>query len=231
MLLGNNIDKSFEIRIANFIIKNSDSVELLGIVFDSKLSFETHISNLCCSANYNVIRYYRIYRLISYNQSILLFNAFIISKFMYAPIVWMFCSKTLYLRIQKVFNRGVRVLNSQPSEGIAPKPSVTTIHELHLRQLLSEVFKSQSSGNPAFMSWLFPSRKVGYTLRSKNLLSIRKNISTVRHGFNSFPFRASILWNKLPDEVKDSKDLSTFKSRLPKLNLPSLCTCSICNVY
>ena len=35
MLLGHNVDQSIEIKINNFIIKNSNSVELLGIVFDS----------------------------------------------------------------------------------------------------------------------------------------------------------------------------------------------------
>ena len=136
--------------------------------------------------------------------------------------------KTLYLKIE----RGAKILNSIPPETedvIIRNP--TTIHELHLRQLLSEVFKSQNLGNPAFMSSLFPSRKIKHNLRSKNLLSVRKKISTVQHGFNSFPFRASILWNKLSDKLKNSKDISTFKSRLLKVKLLDLCTCNICKIY
>ena len=151
---------------------------------------------------------------------------------MYAPIVWMFCMKTLYLKIQKIFERGAKILNSIPPETedvLIRNP--TTIHELHLRQLLSEVFKSQNLGNPAFMSWLFPSRKTKHYLRSKNLLSVRKKVLTVRHGFNSFPFRASILWNKLSDKLKNSKDFSTFKSSIIKVKLLDLCTCNICKTY
>ena len=99
------------------------------------------------------------------------------------------CMKTLYLKIQKIFERGAKILNSIPPEKedvLIRNP--TTMHELHLRQLLSEVFKSQNLGNFAFMSWLFPSRKTKHYLRSKNLLSVRKKVLTVRHGFNSFPF-------------------------------------------
>jgi len=210
MLLGTDINQCFEIKIENFLIKNSNSVELLDIVLDSNLSFEAHILGLCQSANYNVMRLNRIRKFITYKQSLLLFNAFIISYFMYAPIVWMFCSKTLYQRINKVFRRGVIILNSVSPEADLPVRSPTSIHELHLRQLLSEVFKSQNSENPLFMAWLFPSRKISYNLRSTNLVSIPKNVLTVRHGFNSFPFRASILWNKLPDEIKNSKDISNL---------------------
>ena len=227
MLLGNNIEP-VEINVENFVIKNSKSVELLSIVFDSNLSFEEYILNLCKSANYNVIRLNRVRKLINLKQSILLFNAFIISKFMYAPAVWMFCSKTLYLRMHKVFKRATKVLKSSSvAEDLLQSAGVTTIHELHLRQLLSEVFKSLNHDNPAFMSWLFPPKSIPYSLRRQNLLEI-PNSDSVRHGINSFSFRASILWNKIPDTIKTSGNISEFKSKLCELNLTSLCTCKIC---
>ena len=41
-------------------------------------------------------------------------NAFIDSYFNYAPLIWMFCQKTLYVKIEKIYRKTLRI--SQESD-------------------------------------------------------------------------------------------------------------------
>ena len=47
-------------HVESIVIRSSDSVKLLGITFDNKLSFANHIINLCKRASYSVRFLYRI---------------------------------------------------------------------------------------------------------------------------------------------------------------------------
>ena len=76
--------KPLTIKMENIVITSSDSVRLLGITIDDKLSFTSHISTLCTRANSNVRNLCRIRRYLNQDQLILLLNSFILSIFNYA---------------------------------------------------------------------------------------------------------------------------------------------------
>ena len=57
---------------------------------------------------YAVLR--RIRRYLSQDQAKRLNNAFINSQFNYAPIIWMFCRKNQYLKIQKIHHKALKVV-------------------------------------------------------------------------------------------------------------------------
>ena len=71
----------------NMVITSSDSVRLLGITINDKLSFTSHVSTLRTRANSNVRNLSRIRRYLNQDQLILIFSSFILSIFNYAPIV------------------------------------------------------------------------------------------------------------------------------------------------
>ena len=72
---------------------------------------------------------------------------------------------------------------------------------------------------------LFTVKQCIYGLRSKNLLNVGK-ISNNK-GSNSFTHRGAVLWNKLPDTIKNSVSMKIFKRDI-KLWDGSNCTCKIC---
>ena len=109
MILGKKKRLKYSLKIRSITIKESDEVELLGITIDKALNFKKHIENLCRTAQYKLHALRRTRKYLKLDKSKLLSNAYIDSRFNYAPIIWMFCHKTTYLEMQKFL---IRVLKS-----------------------------------------------------------------------------------------------------------------------
>ena len=72
-----------ELTICNQVIQSVGFVKLLGIHIDDKLSFDKHISTLCKRASQQCNALNRIAKFLSKESKECLFNAFILSNFMY----------------------------------------------------------------------------------------------------------------------------------------------------
>ena len=81
-----------------------------GITTDNKLVFKKDIENLCRTAQYKLHALTRIRKYLTLNKAILLGNTFKNSQFNYASLIWMFCRKTLYHKIEKIHHRTLKVI-------------------------------------------------------------------------------------------------------------------------
>ena len=86
-------------------------MELLGITIDNMPTFNEHINNLCRNASYALYALRRIRKYLTQDQAKLLYNAFIISQFNYAPIIWMFCRKSQYFKIHNFHHKIFKYLH------------------------------------------------------------------------------------------------------------------------
>ena len=87
--------------INSVVAKENNEVILLGITIENKLIFKKHIENLYRTAQYKIHALTRIRKYLTLDKAILLGNTFINSQYNYAPLIWMFCRKTLYHKIWK----------------------------------------------------------------------------------------------------------------------------------
>ena len=53
---------------------------------------------------------------------------------------------------------------------------------------------------------------------------------TVSYGTETISHLAPKIWEQVPDEIKNSNSLNTFKRKI-KLWIPSSCPCRICKIY
>ena len=63
------------------------------------------------------------------------------------------------------------------------------------------------------MAKIFFQKKQYYNLQITNVLSFPKVIGS-KYGTNTFVFRATHLWNKVPDSIKNEPDAKYFKVKL-----------------
>ena len=203
-------------------------MELLGLTIDKELNFSKHIDKLCRNAQYKLHALRRIRKYLSLEKAKMLGNAFIDSQFNYAPLIWMFCRKGLYLKMQKIHHKTLKVIyqSNKTYEELLELSETVSIHQRHLRFLVTEVHKSTSYLNPKFMCSFFTHKEIPYNLRKGQVLSLPPARSTY-YGTNSVHFRGSLIWNNLPSYIKSSRSVCEFKNNIKNFRNID-CGCLIC---
>ena len=72
----------------------------------------------------------------------------------------------------------------------------------------------------------FSIKEIPYSLRNGSALKIPSARSTY-YGINSIHFRACLLWNKLPNSLKESQSLPELKHKINAIGKID-CSCTIC---
>ena len=99
-----------EIRFANASIASSPSEKLLGITLDSELKFEEHVNKICNIVNKKLNALHRIGNHMSLDKQKMLLRGFIESQFSYCPLIWMFHSRTLNNKINRLHEKALRIV-------------------------------------------------------------------------------------------------------------------------
>ena len=152
------------------------------------------------------------------------------SNFSYCPLIWMFCGKLANSQMNLIHKRALSALYNDNSASYSELLIIgghDTIHQNNMKFLVKEVHKSVNRLNPTFMRNICTTKEVRYNLRLSDLLSIH-HASTYSYGLHSFTFRGSITWNKLPDTIKNTKNLATLVVLKTSI-IP--CTCKICKTF
>jgi len=231
MFLG-RFDPISTFDIGNISVKVKNQVKLLGIFIDDKLRFNSHVELKCQRAANKISALRRIRSFISLKTAKALCNAYIFSNFNYCPLIWMNFVKGNNNKIEKIQRRALSVVyqdvNSDLLELLAIEKGVT-FHIKFIFKLLEEIFKTLHKQNPSFLQEIFTVKKSGYELRRGEQLAL-PSTKTVKFGLQSLSFVGSLLWDRLPKDVKSSATFNIFKGKL-KMLPNNFCTCPICKLW
>ncbi len=81
---------------------------LLGILFDTQLSFNAHVLSLCNKPNFQLLTLKRLANSMDVCTKLSILQSFIRSNFTYCCHIWYFCSPTLREKVEKNLFRGLR---------------------------------------------------------------------------------------------------------------------------
>ena len=96
-------------KIGELDVKNSMK-EKLGVKIDNKLSFQNHVSSLCKKASQKLHGLQRVISFMDLAKRKSLMKAFITTQLNYCPLTWMFHSRQLNNRINKIQERALRLV-------------------------------------------------------------------------------------------------------------------------
>ena len=200
------------INLKNFLtIDESDKVELIGLTFDKEQNFSKHFDKLWHNASCKLHVLRRIRKYLSLEKAKILGNVFIDCQFNYAPLIWMLYRKGWYLKIKKNHHKTLNVIyqSNKTYKEVLELSETVSIHQRHLRFLVTEVYKSTSFLNPKFICSLFTHKEIPYNLRSSAFITSCK-IDILQNWISAL--QGSLIWNNLPKYIKSSRWVCEFKS-------------------
>ena len=224
------IKDSMNLLIDNNNIPSTDTVKLLGVIIDKKLTFVPHITDICRRAINKAKALLRISKYLDLPKAESLCNSFIISCFNYCPLIWMFCNKSAYKMITSTYRRTLTAVQmdfSKSYDELLIQNKAEPVHLKNLRLLMIEVYKSVNRLNPEFMWELFVDKGFSYSLRLGISLTL---LSSKIANTNDLVFRACLVWNKLPKALKHAPSLEEFKSAINGIS-SIYCNCKLCASY
>ena len=137
-------------------IENSREV-VLGVTIDNKLTFDSHIKNICRTVGQKLGAFLRITNYFNSSQKkIVVFSEMIKSQFSYCPLIWMFSRKANNL-INRMHERFIWIVSGDIEsnfENLLEKNKKITIHKRKLQVLIIEVDKIINGYAPPTMDTL-----------------------------------------------------------------------------
>uniref|UniRef100_A0A8C1X7T0 Reverse transcriptase domain-containing protein n=1 Tax=Cyprinus carpio TaxID=7962 RepID=A0A8C1X7T0_CYPCA len=197
----------------------SSTVKNLGVILDSNLSFENHISHVTKTAFFHLRNIAKLRNMLPVPDAEKLVHAFMTSRLDYCNALLGGCPASSINKLQVVQNAAARVLTrSRKYDHITP--ILQSLHWLPIKfrisyKILLLTYKALNGLAPAYLTSLLPRYNPSRSLRSQNAgLLIVPRIAKSTKGGRAFSHLAPKLWNSLPDNVRGSDTLSLFKSRL-----------------
>ena len=102
-----NFEKSF---FGGVLVESSSTEKLLRIQIDSDLTFDEYISSICNKVAKKINVLSRLVNYMSLDKRRMVMKAFIESQFNYCPLIWMFHSRTLNNKINRLHERALRIV-------------------------------------------------------------------------------------------------------------------------
>ena len=98
---------------------------------------------------------------------------------------------------------------------LCERANTLTFSFYRLRLLGFEMYKYIKESNPTYLNDLFTVQVSDYRRRDSSRL-IHPKFNTFKFGFKYFGYFGTKSWNDLPVDMKQSKSLSMFKTRITK---------------
>lgn len=212
-----------DISFGNTPVPEAEQLKLLGVTFDSSLSFRQHIHNMAVRGNQRLSFLRRAAKVLDYEGRLTTYKGFVRPVLEYAPLVWMSATDTHLKRLDRVQKKAMRI--------IGPGTLLQSLSARRTVAGLSYLYKLHSvPGPPQLTAMVPPPAPLILNARTRTQLDRR-----ARHNFQlqsplptnspnylqrSFPFCLIDVWNELPPDVLTNPPalvrLQTFKCHVQK---------------
>jgi hypothetical protein len=221
-----------ELPLLDIHIEKSDSVKLLGVTIDDKLNFHEHISLLCKKAARQLNAFKRISKNLSVTERESIYNSFIISVFNYCPLVWHFCNKSDHKKIEKINERALRVVYNDYTrsyDDLLKIGNKMSLYNFRMFNFAAELYKIKQGKSVEMMKVFDIPKQTPYNLR-QNDQNVVPLVKTTNYGIKSFRYLSSHIWNQIPDDIKQAKDVKSFKLLMQNWS-GFKCKCAVCQNF
>ncbi len=206
------------ITIGNVNIKAVDKARNLGIIFDKEMGLDAQVKNVCKKGYGNLKNLSSIRRSLDENSAKIAAHAFVTSHLDYGNSLYYGLYKYQIDKLQLLQNSAARVVKLKRkfdhiSEDLEKMHWLPIASRIEFKMLLL-TWKSLHGQGPEYLRNLLKiNNKNELRLPYKFSLLVPKT-NQVTCGDRAFEVAAPILWNSLPDNIRLTDKLPSFKSKL-----------------
>ena len=234
--LSVNIDKSCSMYVTKR--QHSDTLELtmndnmlglvtdvqyLGITLCDDLSWKKQISNVCRKLGYGISILYRIRKILNQADMIKLYNTIIQPHIDYCITIWGYSPISQTHRVQRLQNRISRLMTNNYDFTVSPSVLLKQLGIMNVKQIRDyfmaiQMFKCLNGMSPTYLSDRIDyvndhTSRSTHSSTNNNLYVPRPRIEKFRE---SLQYAGPTLYNSLPNYVKDSVNIASFKYHFKK---------------
>lgn len=201
-----------ELNINSTPVEQVSEHRVLGVIFDEKLSWHSHIDNMCKTISRNLYLMSRLKKFVSLNALKLFFHGHILSHINYASNIWCNASQIQIKRLDSLHKRAIKILSTNKD--------LTKVEKYINLQLLP--FSEQLVYNGCILMY-----KIYYDMAPNYLNSFFHKARAENRCLlyilplpridlykSSLAFWGAKIWNNLPTHYKKSISLTSFKFNL-----------------
>ena len=209
------------LNINNNTMVVSSEVKDLGVQVDCNLSFKSQINQTVKIAAYHLRNIAFVRKYLDEKTTKMLIHNHVINKLDYCNSLYYGLPNYLLRKLQLIMNRAARLV-----KGVHIRESITpALVELHwlpikarlVHKICVMTYQALNCGKPKYIRELLDDFSVNteMTLRHSDVLHrLNEPRCNYELGFRAFKNCAPRLYNKLPESVKNSENIKTFKRKL-----------------
>lgn len=208
-----------EIKVGDEMIKPSNDCRNLGVMFQSDMSMEIHIKNICKSALFQLRNISKIRMMLTNTATAQLVHALVATKLDYCNSLLYGIHENKLQRLQRVQNVAARIVARCPkSDHISPVRQ--DLHWLPIKErivfkILLIMYKCVNNMAPTYLSEFIVEKDYNMQTRSmtnEELQVPKTNLKSF--GDRAFSVCGPLEWNRLPVDIRHASSVDTFKRRI-----------------
>jgi len=192
-----------------------DNEKDIGVTFNNKMKFDTHIANIVNKANQRLGLIKRSFEFIDKDMFLLLYKSLVRPILEYATVIWSPWLKKDIVAIEQVQRRATRLvyeLNDLDYEQRLRTLGLPTLIYRRERADMIQMFKALNQIDQVHMSTL--KLKSTTTTSRGHDLKLEKRHYKYKATMNSFVARSTNNWNGLPTSCVTSSNVNKFKDNI-----------------
>ena len=194
------------------------STKFLGVIIDSKLTWNEHIHNVYTSVARNIGILFKLKEYISEKSLLVLYNSLVLSHINYCNIAWGNCSITKINSLFLLQKRAIRTITNSNylthTEPLFDRLKTLKIQDIHSLQTGVFMYKFTNNQLPELFNNFFDLNSNIHTYPTRHSTDFHLENPRTILAQKSIKHHGPDVWNTLPYNIKRCCSLGIFKASL-----------------
>lgn len=190
-------------------IEAVNHIKYLGVTIDQHLRWDVHVSNLARTLRSILYKFKLLKSFLEIPHLKIIYYALIESRLSYGILGWGGVANTHLKQLETLQKRFLKIMLSKertyPSNLLYSEANILDLRQLYILSVSIKQFKTKDN-----LCYVDHPHKT----RHKVKVSVKTPIATKSITQKSYAFLAPRLYNYLPDEIKNIKNLNLFKKKI-----------------